>query len=1558
MPEPTTPRRWLLRAAGRALTALGSLPVFATAAAAGLYLHLDAPAVRRLGAHALASALTDTFAGTVEVRELDELGLRRVRARGVDIRDPHGASVLRASVLLVRADAVEIARSWLFGDGPRDVRIPFVRAENVETELIEDPATGEPTIALAFQPRPRPAAAGPAAPPSRPVRVLLDHVELERVWSRSQLGGLPVLETTVARVTGTVGVTPERVLVNVRRFGGVVRGLAGADLAGTGAVHLVVPGKIEVAFSGHLGQLQAEARVAVRGSKLEAHVEIPEARPEVVRALWADWPVLQTVTGEASVSGELPELSVETRLTVGDRSRIAARGTARLGAEPRLALSIEGRRVDLRAALADAPDTSLDSDLSLELLPQPRGVWASVNGELSPSRIEGLELPRADYNGVLDERGFTGKVKLHESGMPVGATVRVAPSGIIELDVSVKPFAIGRAPRVARLTPARGVAGAELRGKIEAGRLNARVAGAVAQLRYGDVRLGQAEVTGSASGPVSQPERLAVDLRLAARRVSAAGFAFDRVQARARGPVRSPFLTASLGQAGGLGLSVSGRVRTEPAPSVSDLRLRAARGDDAIEGRVARVEVRRGRVDVRGIDLAGAGGTLRGELGLREGVIEASVEARHVDLGAVGRLLSLERLRLAGTADLTGELVSSDEVQRGHLRVEVKDGGAWIARGAAATATVNLRGDDLTGELAGSLPGWGAVTANFTGILPGFVDDPAAWRELTGSLKAGVSMVPLDDLSLLLARSGYTVGRGGFASAELRIERLRAYELPSISVKAQTLGLVVGREGDSGEPWLSGRELEVGVSADGPSRRAQALVQLDEWRDAEGRRCGRPRSDCRRATELVASAGAELGLEELLDRPEALLARLLERPVSGVVTLPETELARLEPLLPGLPFAARASGEIRVDGTLKAPRVVAKLRARDLAWKAPKAVRPLALDATLGYSRADEQVTGEIVLRDGAARLVARPAIHLPWASVEAALRGDEPAVWGATRFEAHALPLDALPWLARSRVSATATGHLTIERTQDGRARTLGSLDLAGLAVDGRRLGRASLQARDFRGDPRVALRIDQERGGRLTVDAFGPVDWSHFVPDLGASGKLGLIVDLEQTEAVVLTPLLEGVLAHPRGRLNGRLAAELRRPRTPLGERGGEWLGYVNGRVELVGGSAQVPQLGLRIEDVSAVATATVHDPERWQLVVHPVKGRARSRARNVQAGARFELRGLRLTEGAVALSGQRIPLLLEGVSLGEATTVAPITVGIGRETTADGERLTAKVTIDGLDVRLPAAASRRLIPLEDHPDVRVVQLEEARRTTRAEREIPWVVRVDLRRARLVHEDALVPVRGEPEFVLGREVDASGWVELEPGGRVALLGKNFTVDYGHVRFDTGEASDPSLSVSASWQAPSGTTVHVDVIGRVSQARLTLRSTPPLDEAEILSLLRGVDPSGAESSSLGAGINAANVGLNELLRGTPFDVVEIRSTTSRTAGGATSENYTAAVRISERVWFEGTYSRAATASGPGANDQSAFSGTIDWRFLRAWSLRTEAGTQGAGVDLLYQYRY
>jgi hypothetical protein len=86
---------------------------------------------------------------------------------------------------------------------------------------------------------------------------------------------------------------------------------------------------------------------------------------------------------------------------------------------------------------------------------------------------------------------------------------------------------------------------------------------------------------------------------------------------------------------------------------------------------------------------------------------------------------------------------------------------------------------------------------------------------------------------------------------------------------------------------------------------------------------------------------------------------------------------------------------------------------------------------------------------------------------------------------------------------------------------------------------------------------------------------------------------------------------------------------------------------------------------------------------------------------------------------------------------------------------------------------------------------------------------------------------------------------------------------------------------------------------------------------------------------------------------------VEKRGTASTQSAQLASDewrSYSAAVPISDNVWFEGSYKTEERATA--AEGHSGFSGTIDWRFKQNWALRTEAGQLGAGLDLLWHYRY
>jgi hypothetical protein len=225
-----------------------------------------------------------------------------------------------------------------------------------------------------------------------------------------------------------------------------------------------------------------------------------------------------------------------------------------------------------------------------------------------------------------------------------------------------------------------------------------------------------------------------------------------------------------------------------------------------------------------------------------------------------------------------------------------------------------------------------------------------------------------------------------------------------------------------------------------------------------------------------------------------------------------------------------------------------------------------------------------------------------------------------------------------------------------------------------------------------------------------------------------------------------------------------------------------------------------------------------------------------------------------------------------------------------------------------------------------------------------------VSVRRA-----DMQVPVGGAATVAIGKDVDVAGDIEIEPGGRVTLLGKAFLIEQGEVHFDTGDPTNPRLRVLASWRAPDATIVYVEVRGTFREATLRLESDPARTEAEIQALLLGGGAS-QSGSAQGAGVGYGADFVSALLADTKLPHVELRTGSETASDDRRYATYTAAVQISESVWFEGSY-KALSASET-TEEGDAVTGTVDWRFQQNWSLRTELGNLGTGVDLLWQYRY
>ena len=200
---------------------------------------------------------------------------------------------------------------------------------------------------------------------------------------------------------------------------------------------------------------------------------------------------------------------------------------------------------------------------------------------------------------------------------------------------------------------------------------------------------------------------------------------------------------------------------------------------------------------------------------------------------------------------------------------------------------------------------------------------------------------------------------------------------------------------------------------------------------------------------------------------------------------------------------------------------------------------------------------------------------------------------------------------------------------------------------------------------------------------------------------------------------------------------------------------------------------------------------------------------------------------------------------------------------------------------------------------------------------------------------------------------------------GTYTFQGKRFDVQRdSQVRFRGGDATDPALDVSAERDV-SGIAAMVHVRGTAQRPQVSLTSEPPLDEAEILSLIVFGQPLGdlqsTQRTNLAeqAGIMAAGAVTTPLAdsiaQALDLDVFEILAPTDTVKAPVVSVGS----QIGSRV-----YIGAKQAIG---GEAAAF--TFEYRFARflrlvtsfaegALQAHTLERTDSSGIDLLFVFRY
>ncbi len=1555
-PKPTRGGR-LRRLGGGLLAGALSTLVFVSASVAGFVLHMDLPAQRRV----LAESVDELFARTMQGR-LHVNGIRHISARHIEVDSLHLSDLREREVVTLtgvrlRSNFLDLAWDAVFGGAKTTLVINHIRAERTEWQIVPD-VNGDPSLVAALSPLPSAPSTSPSTGKARYIRVWIPHIELGRSFVRGSIGELPTAEVSLSSVHGSLLSTPKGLAIDVQRFGATLRGVAGADAVGTGDLHIRSPGAVWGGFNGALGDVQVGAFYKVRAGRLEARLELPRAKPAALRALFTDWPIQEPVTARIEASGELPKLDVKGSFSVGD-AKLDATGSVRLGTDLGAKLDIKARRVDLRSIIQAAPKTDIDATATVEIWNRDGDVVVDVNGSTKPTVVAGVEIPLADWNGSFDKYGFRGKTNLHETGIPIRADFTIHPSGRIDIEAHARRFALRDSPRLRPFGS--GFLDVSAKGSITGDQLSATISASADHLAYSTARLSSAKLTGVVSGPLSHVERMQISSTLRGNGLSVSGITYDRVRASAAGRLVQPRVGATLTSEykpkivarAQLSPPIQGSARTR----FSDLRVSVARDEAKLVGTADHLDITSAnRVNVQNVEISGAGGKLTGSASLTPKGVHAQLVGADVELGVIARALGLPRRTLEGRFSVDAAVDLRGDNSKGRVALRLGNASVLGLEGISLRVAATLDRGKFDGGGQVAVDQLGNLGSRWEVELRGDPLSPDTWLKATGSAEFNTDRVQLSGLELRLREQGVDAVRGQ-AKAGVQFYRTDPEALPVALYYFGTQGLDIRFHTDAKEASADGTvkaaerrdyhlrdfDFQTSGTVNGKSGDVQASAQLF---DGVG--------------ELLALSGAiKLDLERLLAANRRQAVEMLSRaPLDVRLSMTERELADLPPDLRPVGLDGVVGGELRVHGSAQVPVIEASAFTRGFRPQGSRLAQAFDASVRARYNPTSGDVESSAELRLKGQRVaLAKLTGNARWSEIIAgrSLADDWWQVGATVKLDD--LPLEAFAPFADQHIQARLNGSLSAQRVK-GKALVVANVDVANPTLDRVALGRGTINFRSDNEKAELTLRMADTKGN-LEVSLRTGLQWVELLPSFDSRAALRVDLLASNYDAVVLQPFVDGLMTQVGGRVDGSFRALILRDTakaSPEGE-AQEWIGTFAGQATLREGTMQITTLGLGVEDVRLGVTAT-SDGKGTSIELSSLKGKVRSGVDNLEGGARLYLSGLELARGAGWLRLNSVPLLLQGVSQGTGTGYATFRM----EKIDEGMRV--DVTIPRFEARLPRLTSRSVYDIEDNPDIEVTQLLREPRKPSSETPSLWVVPITLGpEVRVTRTDMEIYVRGDPTLRIQREVALEGFIELVPGGRIPALGKAFVIERGLVSFDTGDPTNPHVNATASLRTADSTVIYVDLTGTLKRAELKLRSDPPLPEPEIIALmLGGVSTTGEAtqkssntadgSSAVNLGGGVAAIGMNELFADS-LGGVELR--TDGTSNAAPS--YTAAYRASSKVYVEGTYQSADTA-GIDDSVRAGVSGTVDFRFLPNWSLRTQIGTTGTALDLIWQYRY
>lgn len=1491
----------------RLLQAVSLTVLFLVALLGTTLVHLPTPVGRALVTDGINTGLRDVFFGKVRVSAVEQLGLESVKFTSISVVDEGGDRVLRLSDVTVRVGLPTLLGALLGNSPERLIELPHIRAESAQVTLITDPANNSVTIAQALTPRPT-----PPRPPSSSRRqtttlVNLPSIEVGQITGRFKIDALEELVPTLVAVHGSVHANEEGVTVNVQRFGITTTGLP-APVRGTAAVQVRAPSLVDVQFAGFVGRSELHSTFAWRDGAVEASVISPKLTPHTMRQFIPDWPLVEPLAVAARANGTFDQLDVEAKVSGNTytfdgnprTSEVLVQGDLTIADPIRARLRTQVSDLTLRLMGSGWPESAIDAHLTTSLAYAGRSLTQHTTGLIPATEVANTPVPEITFEINTDsgQTKLDAKVNEPDANGELHATY-FTTSGDVTLHLDVPRLYLDRQRRLPR--GLRGFASVQLEGQLKGGRAEVDGAIRINQFQTSSVRIGRATIAAHTSRALDAPAAGTIRVKLDASDVSLGQVNFGAATGHAtvRGEVVGASLTLS--DPDGRRIDVSGNYHVDRS-RLSHVTVKAQRGDLVGTAELPLIDLRGPTVELSSLDVHRPNCSLTkcpqvlGNASYAPGRLFAKLDAKNVALERLWPVLGIS-VPLRGMLDADVDVALGDAEQRATVSVSARQVSYQGFPETGLELKATLSDDAATATVAATNDLGIVMTGKANGRLAGNAMDPASWERAVGALELHGRIDNLEPLRLI-ANIKELKSLDGSVQTKVVAQRLTAVGYPTVSAELDVQGL--------GLEWGSGKD---------STRVSQHRVYVNSTLDPE------------RAT-LYASSLLEdnngpllrvngqlpLSLDDgsIISKQDALL-------VNG--TLDSRDIGALQYFSTSL--SGKLSGQFTLYGTLENPEGKLSLHLVDLMAPALDAQLPLSIQTNVHYALSSGKLTGEVLGVSDRETVVLGKTVG--------SLDVNDPTFRGSARIALSRFPLSVITPVAELDIDGAVSGM--IELADSPAPYVDVQLEVEELAAGTQVLGSSSLAAHAAPGNVRATFDIQQGNNGVFaSLEAVAdPVGF----PTPSKISEIHARLRAEELNAAAFSPLLTGIVARLSGALDANVSLDWQRK-----EDGEGWSNVTSGVAHLREGKAYVEGVGLEFQDVTLDVLATPFG-EQTHIAFDRIQARARSEDVNFEGRGQLILSGVDVVSGSANAYLRDVPLTLQGQNLGKAT--GALSAQLERRPAWDvpgphfgKPYMWVNATLGNWQVRASSSASRSLIDTSSNPDVVVIQAKTPE--TRGE-VTPFRIIVNLGRdTQFSLAELDIPISGETQIDYTDTAIVSGTLTLKRGGRVPILGHVFEVQSGALRLNPAQPSNPYIDIMLAGQAKDGTSVNVTLTGSMQDPIVN----PPLSQ---LNDLLG----GGAATAVSGGVQA--LGVNSLLG----DTVQFRVGSDE--NDQQLARYSAAMQIRDSLWFEVNYARTETNAFRTDNN-NAISGTLDYRFNDNWSLRTEAGTTGGSVDVVWQYRY